>query len=281
MSVEAAWSSERTAGALPPVRARVASLDLELRLSGEGAEALLPELLASPAAGPPSLSLSLRARGGPAPTFDRLSVRRDGAAWLCAGDGLDGVLGPEEGALEVHGGAPALQAALRLAVSLWLAPRGGLLLHGACAEAGGRALGLLGPSGAGKTTLSRRLAACGLHVVSDEVLCTRAGRAFGHPLPRRLGDGLLPPGGVPLAALARLSHAAPGAAPAARRLPPPEAARELLSRVFLPARDAALLEPVLAAVEALARAVPLVALALPDDARAASAALALLGEGAP
>lgn len=281
MSVEASGRSERSAGAPQVVRARVASLDLEVRLSGEGAESLLPELCASPAAGRPTLSLSLRARGGPAPSFDRLALRRDGRAWLCAGDGLDGALGPEEGALEVHGGAPALQAALRLAVSLWLAPRGGLLLHGACAEAGGQALGLLGPSGAGKTTLSRRLAARGLHVVSDEVLCVRAGRAFGHPLPRRLGDGRLPPDGAPLAALARLAHAAPGAEPGARRLSPAEAARELLARVFLPARDAALLEPVLAAVEALARAVPLVALALPDDARAADAALALLGGGAP
>ena len=281
---------------------RLAGLRVDLRLEGcEEAFAALGRYRESSAstptlAGPQGVTHSLRVRVFPGlpPKLDHLSVEQRGEALYCDGDGLRGEVGPSSAELEVFGGEPALFAALRLCCALWLAPRKGLLLHGACVEpaGSGRSLAFLGPSGAGKSTLSRRLQRAGAHVISDEVTAVSLtsvtdaaaarvdARLFGHPFPRRLGDGLTPPRGLPLAAFAFLSHAAPGAPAAALALSPAQAARALLARVFLPVRSPALVASVLDSCERLAAAAPAFSLSLPDDDRAASAALALLEGGA-
>jgi hypothetical protein len=263
----------------------LAGLPVDLALDGcaESFAALEQHRDRHPSAQPP-FSLELRAHPGLPPKLDHLSVVQRGEALHCDGDGLRGEVAASAASLDVFGGPPALFAALRLCAALWLAPRGGLLLHGACVEpaAGGWALALLGQSGAGKSTVSRRLALLGARVISDEVTAVRlssghgaAARVHGHPFPRRFGDGLAPPEGLPLAALGFLSQAAPGAVCAARAVTPAAAARALLARVFLPVRSPALVAAALDSCERLAQAAPAFALSLTDDDRAAACALGL------
>lgn len=198
-----------------------------------------------------------------------LRVERCGDDYACAGDGLNGRVGAAEAELCAWGDG-ALLAALRLACALWLLPRGGLLLHGACVERDGLAHVFVGESGAGKTTLARALSRIAgpreARVIGDEVTCVRQGRVYGHPFPRRLGDGVAPDQGLPLGTLCALSQAE---APRRRALTGAEAARALLRRVFLPARDA---RSIALAVETAA-GLRIEALALPLDERAARAAL--------
>jgi hypothetical protein len=267
-------------------RASVCGLALSVEAAGDSsacaqfAAALAPH--ATDAGDAEPLALDLRLLAGLPSNFDRLAVSRAGESFAVRGDGLAGEIGRSRGRLEVFGGGPAaLQVAMRLACALWLAPRNGLLLHGASVEVSGRGLALLGASGAGKTTLARRLLSSGVRVIADEVAAVRVlaaegPRLFGHPLPRRLGDGQTPGLGLPLAAIGLIAHAHTGGGPRAQLLAPAQAARAILQRVFLPAADTALIDGALGCAEALARAVPVYALALPDDARAVPAVLGLL-----
>jgi hypothetical protein len=63
----------------------------------------------------------------------------------------------------------ALINSLRVLVAYALHARGGLVLHSAAIESAGRAFVFFGPSGVGKTTLSRLSAATGRSVISDEL----------------------------------------------------------------------------------------------------------------
>ncbi len=233
---------------------------LSIDIEGPRAQALLP--FERPGRG----ELLLRMCSCEEFSSEPLRVERCGDDYACAGDGLNGRVGAEEAELCAWGGEGALLSALRLACALWLLPRGGLLLHGACVERDGFAHVFVGESGAGKTTLSRALAGPSTRVISDEVSCVKEGRVFGHPFPRRLGDGSAPDAGLPLRALSAISH---GAAPRRAPLSGAAAARALLRRVFLPAKDAASLA---LAVDSAAR-LRLDALELPLDGRAAQAAL--------
>lgn len=199
-----------------------------------------------------SLRISEEPLGEPGP----LVLQRLGAELHVRGDGLRGVIGEARGELFASGGPQATLAALRLAVAVWLLPRGGLLLHGACVESRGAAHVFLGESGAGKTTLARSLQsgagettlARGLRdarVIHDEVTCIRDGRVFGHPFASRAGDGRTPMEGLPLASVSFLRHAARTERSA---LGPAERARRLLKRVFLPLKDAHSLSLALRAV---------------------------------
>jgi hypothetical protein len=67
----------------------------------------------------------------------------------------------------------APSSALRVALSLWLPPRRGLLLHGSAVTHAGRALVFLGRSGRGKTTISRLLVEGGASPLEDELLVVR------------------------------------------------------------------------------------------------------------
>ncbi len=286
-------------------RLRLAGLPVALALDGCPESFAALELHRERDLTEPAFSLSLRAFPGLPPKLDHVAFEQRGEALFCDGDGLRGEVAASWASLEVFGGEPALFAALRLCCALWLAPRGGLLLHGACVEPapGGRALALLGQSGAGKSTVSRRLGQGGARVISDEVTAVRisaaepsgaapgvppgaaarataplaSARVHGHPFPRRLGDGLAPQDGLPLAALGFLSHAPSGAGSAARPLTPAAAARALLARVFLPVRSPALVAAALASCERLAEAAPAFAISLSNDEGAARCVLALPG----
>ena len=271
-------------------RLRLAGLPVALALDGCPESFAALELHRERDLTEPAFSLSLRAFPGLPPKLDHVAFEQRGEALFCDGDGLRGEVAASWASLEVFGGEPALFAALRLCCALWLAPRGGLLLHGACVEPapGGRALALLGQSGAGKSTVSRRLGQGGARVISDEVTAVRVpasgdlrgggpgavARVHGHPFPRRLGDGLAPPGGLPLCALGFLSHAPAGHASEATALAPAAAARALLSRVFLPVRSPALVAAALDSCERLGAATPAFAISLSNDGQAAECVLA-------
>jgi len=267
---------------------------LALSVAAEGAAEICTKFMAAlrpheaqASAGEDILSFEVRLLAGLQPDFDNLSVSTEGDELAIRGHGTYGKIGARSARLDVYGGSSnAMQIAVRLACGVWLAPRGGLLLHGASVEHQGQALAFLGHSGAGKTTLSGRLAARGVRVIADEVVAVRAGsspfelqatpRVFGHPLPRRLGDGLAPPEGLPLAAIGLLSQARPGEGPSKTRLTAAQAARALLQRVFLPAAGPAIVEGAMATIGALAQGTPVFLLTLPNDDRAADCALSIL-----
>lgn len=90
------------------------------------------------------------------------------------------------GRLELAPRVQAFDSFLRVLYSRLLPDRGGLLVHGACLEKGGRAYLFPGVSGAGKSTLSKLAAAAGkARVLSDELAPVRlfGGRfyAYGSP----------------------------------------------------------------------------------------------------
>jgi hypothetical protein len=228
----------------------VAGLSIELVLRREGVAAPLPEwLLPFERGGRGDLRLSLDVEDSRPAEITPLSVR-EGAV---NGDGLVGQFDLRDGALTVRGGEGAMRQALRLACAIWGAPRGIVLFHGACAVLRNGAHLFLGASGAGKTTLSRLLAAEGAHVLSDEVSAASAGRArvHGHPFRSHLGDGL--PYESPLTRIWVLEH---GAEVSTQPLGAADAVRSMLPRVFQPLRDAATVGATLDAVHALAREVP-------------------------
>ena len=233
------------------------TLDLDARrLSGEGPPVFALERFERPGRGELSLRICVCDTEAALP----LRVFRCGDEYACAGDGLNGRIGDRSGELCVTPGAEI--TALRLACALWLLPRGGLLLHGACVEHEGRGHVFVGRSGAGKTTLAGRL---GARVISDEVTCLKDGRVQGHPFQSRLGDGRAPEGGLPLGSLATLAQGEPRR----ERLFGAAAGRALLSRVFLPARDARSIAFALATASALS----IDSLTVPLDERALRAAL--------
>jgi len=236
-----------------------------LRIELHGAEP--PWLLPFRRSGRGELQLRLAVRDAPAPAElgGPLVAASMGAV---RGDGLRGFIGARCAELEVFGGA--LLPALRLVVAAWGAPRGIVLLHGACVVHRGAAHAWLGPSGAGKTTLSRLALAHlpGAAIVSDEVAAVGSGRAFAHPFHGAIEGARLADEGVPLASIAFLEHGlVTRAAPVARP------GREIVRRVFAPLRDAAALRATLRAVDALA-SIPARRLSFAPDASAPLLAVA-------
>jgi hypothetical protein len=174
-----------------------------------------------------------------------------------------------------------VRAALRMALGVGLASAGALLLHGAgLVGPAGRAVVCLGASGAGKTTMVRRLA--GWPVLGDDVVAVWRAAGVWHagwtPLRGREGTASTP-GDAPLAALLRLRPSA--AALEVRPLDRAAALTELMQRACLdadPAVPRAVLARVLETSHALATEAPAWELASSLD-HDVCAAVADLAEG--
>lgn len=115
-------------------------------------------------------------------------------------------LAARAGVLRVPDNVLYVDAAFRITLTLLLLERGGLLMHACGFVRGGRGFVLFGPSGAGKTTVSRMVPP--EQVLSDEVVAITLGdsgvTAHGTPF---YGDlGISNPGSAPAATLARLHH---------------------------------------------------------------------------
>jgi hypothetical protein len=128
----------------------------------------------------------------------------------------------------VEADSAGLPITLRVALSAWLPRMGGLPLHAAGVDAGGRGLAFFGPSGSGKTTL----AATSPHPVLSDELVALVGRPW-HVVASgfwgALGDGPARTR-APLAGLFELDKGPFRLA----RLPPELALRRLLDSLLVP-----------------------------------------------
>lgn len=123
-----------------------------------------------------------------------------------------------------------LERAVRIATQRSLLERGWLTLHAGSFVIGGRASVLLAPSGTGKSTTVRRLAATGARVLGDEVaLVGRIGGAWYVGVHPGQAQGCADPTPAPLEALHRLVRGAPARHPMA----PARAAAELLRHAMV------------------------------------------------
>jgi len=164
---------------------------------------------------------AFRSEGEPALTLD--VIVRDGEHTIEAepvvthGGGLQYALryGAVEADLDLETGTGELRvpddvlyldAAFRITLTLLLLERGGLLMHACGFVRDGRGFVLFGPSGAGKTTVSRMVPP--EQVLSDEVVAVTVGEAgvTAHGTPFYGDLGISNPGSAPAAMLARLHH---------------------------------------------------------------------------
>ena len=149
----------------------------------------------------------------------------------------------------------------------------GATVHAAGAAVRGRGIFLAGPSGAGKTTLSRLMAAEGHGVLSDDRVIVRrdAGGFALHGTPWPGEGGYAAPGGLPLAAAVFLAK---GSENRLRRLAPRDLARRLLPVMSVPWFDGELAGRYLELCEHLAARCPAFELAFRPD----GGAIEALGE---
>ncbi len=152
---------------------------------------------------------------------------------------------------------------------LRLCARGGLVLHGNAADVDGHGILCVGISGKGKSTLARLLDAAGATVLTDERPVLRQTpptdpeaapgapfRVHGSPWPS--SAGFARNASAPLRRIYFIEH---GATDRLTPLAPPEAMRRLIHVATLPWQDPALVDPCLATLDALLRAVPCAVLA--------------------
>lgn len=150
--------------------------------------------------------------------------------------------------------------AAMLAVVLRLLPVGGLILHGSAQVVNGAGIICTGPSGKGKSTLSKLFARGGVSVLTDEHPivrpCVQAkdGGAFdvyGSPWPSSGGFALNQ--SAPLKKIYFLEH---GSQNALEPLSTRDAVLRLLDVSLVPWMDAAFFDPLLKTLEALIGRVP-------------------------
>lgn len=199
-----------------------------------------------------------------------LDIVRDGARLTVRGFWLDGSLdlarGEGHALVAERDAAGSVENFLRVAVAHLLLPEGGFLLHAAGVVLGdGRAIVAFGPSGAGKTTLAGRAGERGGRlVVSDDLVALRRdahGRLVVVPTPFRAGDAPPRPEGHVVRGLCRLRQ---GAEVGARRLPPAEAAVELLGSMPFVSDEPGTAELALARASEAAAEPGVIELAVPD-----------------
>jgi len=149
----------------------------------------------------------------------------------------------------------AIDTALRIINSLWLAQRNSFLVHAASAVRNGRAFLFVGVSGAGKTTISR-LAPPDVTLLSDEISCVRRHRdgyfAYGTPFAGELGR----PGANVVAPLAAIYLLAKAPNNSIQPVEPAELTEKLLRNVLFFAREERLVRQVFESACHLASTVP-------------------------
>lgn len=160
----------------------------------------------------------------------------------------------------------AIDTALRIINSLWLAQQGSFLVHAASAVRDGRAFLFVGVSGAGKTTISR-LAPSDVTLLSDEISCVRrlAHGYFAHgtPFAGELGQ----PGANVVAPLVAIYQLAQASENSLVPLQPAQAAAELLRNILLFSREERLVTDVFHSACHLASMVPVYRLGFTPDHR--------------
>lgn len=146
-----------------------------------------------------------------------------------------------------------------LALVLRLLHVGGFVLHGSAQVVDGRAIICTGPSGRGKSTISRLFDRCGIPVLTDErpVLRRAAGRedglfrVYGSPWPS--SGGFVLNASAPLRKIYFLEH---GPEQVVEPISTREAVLRMLDVSMVPWLDAAFFDPVLQTLEAVVRSVP-------------------------
>lgn len=170
-----------------------------------------------------------------------LGVRRRAGRITARGAGYRVELEPAagDGRARIAPGSRFHRVLLQLALAEWLAPRGGLLVHGCGLAAGGRGWLFIGPSGAGKSTVAEL---AGPPVLSDETCVVRLAPAGGVALagtPIGIGTAAGP---VPLAGILWLEQAP---ADELRPLDPGQALARFMTQVVAAGRQDAELAPLL------------------------------------
>ena len=191
--------------------------------------------------GAPALSIAVTPSGrGPHapdgdPAVERLGERRFSVRYGALAAELD--LGAGHGHAELPESVHVVDSLLRIAMSLLLLERGGLLVHGSSVELDDAALVCFGPSGAGKTTIARSVAAEAVlcdeltAIYRDGARIIAAGTPFHGDLPT------CSPRALPLGALCRLRQSDGERLVA---LSAAAAVRELLASTLFFCRDEAL-----------------------------------------
>jgi len=161
-----------------------------------------------------------------------------------------------------------------LALVLRLLPLGGLALHGSAQVVDGQGIICTGPSGRGKSTISRLFDSCGVPVLTDErpLLrpCETSGartfRVYGSPWPSSGGFALN--ASAPLKKIYFIEH---GTEQAILPLTTREAVLRLLDVAMVPWMDAAFFDPLIQTLEAIISTVPHAVLRFRPDVTAVDA----------
>jgi hypothetical protein len=151
-----------------------------------------------------------------------------------------------------------------LALVLRLLHLNGFVMHGSAQVVDGRAIICTGPSGRGKSTISRLFDRCGMPVLTDErpLLRLNQGRftVYGSPWPS--SGGFVLNRSEPLRKIYFIEHGPDNAIEAITRR---EAVLRLLDVAMVPWMDTAFFDPVIQTLEALIAAVPYAVLRFRPD----------------
>jgi hypothetical protein len=200
----------------------------------------------------------------PAPAVIEL-WRGDGQGTICLPAAADA---PLRGTFTV-GSFWAVEAAIRVAVGLALPRVGGLLIHASAVAVGPDAILFAGPTGAGKSTVARRLAAiAGCVQLADDLVIARptaAGRWRAHGPPFH-GDGRVALGES--RRIAAIHFLCQGPIDCSEPLTRPAAVALLLRHALAYVAEATTGAYVLDAASALVTQVPCLALQLADPSHA-------------
>jgi len=258
---------------------RVAGIELTLSSEFDGPLGGLPETYAVaviPSAAKPRLVIDLvRApdRNGvaTAPDHPRFHAHRDGDVLVverpdCLGR-IDVSASPVRARFEISDDPYALEACVRVALSVALPRHGALILHSSAIQWDDRAHVFAGVSGAGKSTIASLLSSSfdGCDRLADELtVLARTSEGWRLHVPPFLGISDLPRGKVtPIAAIHLIEQAS---APRRKALPKADAARELLRHVVVYAAEPATAAVVLDLVAQLVAEVPCDRLEFAQDA---------------